>query len=624
MEERKWYDPTLVFEQYKKGVEFKNALSDRGMYEQNRMNERFFIGDQWHGAQCGDERPLVRHNLIKRIGDYKMSMIGGTSLAVTYTAEGVPNTKDIKKNVRMLREQLREQSGGAPMTDMPRGAGNSAEEVNLVMSAMSDYYRVTAERVKFDDLKTAALRKAYITGTGILYTYWDPRLQTGLYADESHTEPIRGDIRCETLDVENVYFGDPNLDSVQEQPYILIARRRRVEDVRREARADGMKKDKVDSIVPDNDMGNEAGDISQKEPNDAERVLVITKLYKQWNDEGTAYSIHAVTVTKGCTVRKHWDTGVTMYPIAKLSWESRPNCVYGESEVTHLIPNQIAVNRALTAEIWAAVEDGMPTLLVNGDAVPGDFTNDPGQTIRVYGEDLGNVMRYVTAGGFQGQFDSMVNNLIGNTLTQAGANDAALGDIRPDNTSAIIAVREAATMPMQLLQNRFYSFVEDVARIWAEFWTKKYGRRSLKVEDEAGEWYLPFDGEKYHDLMITARVDVGAASMWSEVQSVKTLDNLYERQVIDVEQYLERLPRGSVPQLSQLLREIQERKEAAQAAAQQQAAAAAQGGAQPTAGVNIASVVQALPDEYKQAYQQMPPEMRQRVVERLVQGGTVQ
>ncbi len=620
MEERKWYDHTLILEEYKKGAEFKSALCERGMVEQNRMNERFFIGDQWHGAQCGDERPLVRHNLIKRIGDYKMSMVGSASLAVNYSAEGVPNTKDIKKNVRILREQLRSRSGGAPVTELPDTAMNTADEINLVMSAMTDYFKTTAERVKFEDLKTAALRKAYITGTGLLYTYWDSTLKTGLYADESRTEPIMGDIRCEMLDVENVYFGDPNLDNVQEQPYILISRRRRVDDVRRDAKAAGMKKEEIERIVPDNDMNNEAGDISQKEPNDAGRVLVVTKLYKQWNDDGTECRIHAVTVTKGCTVRRHWDTGIALYPIAKFSWETRPNCVYGESEVTHLIPNQIAVNRALTAGIWAAVEDGMPTLLVNGDAVPGDFTNDPGQVIRVYGEDLGNVMRYVTAGGFQGQFDSMVNNLIGNTLTQAGANDAALGDIKhPDNTSAIIAAREAATMPMQLLQNRFYSFVEDVARIWAEFWTQKYGRRSLKVTDEAGEWYVPFDGEQYRDLMITARVDVGAASMWSELQSVKTLDNLYERQIIDVEQYLERLPKGSVPQLSQLMREIQERKEAAQ----QQAAAAAKTPAQQGGSVDMAAVVHALPDEYKQAYQQMPPEMQRQVVEKLAQGGAL-
>ena len=85
------------------------------------------------------------------------------------------------------------------------------QEIALVMDALSDYFRVTAERVKFESLKEQALRNAYISGTGILYTWWDDRVPTGLYADEARTVPVRGDISCEVLDVENVYFGDPNL-----------------------------------------------------------------------------------------------------------------------------------------------------------------------------------------------------------------------------------------------------------------------------------------------------------------------------------------------------------------------------------------------------------------------------
>ena len=64
-----------IFAQYQAGVQHKASLGKRGMYEPNRINERFFIGDQWYGAKCGNDRPLVRHNIIKRIGDYKISQI---------------------------------------------------------------------------------------------------------------------------------------------------------------------------------------------------------------------------------------------------------------------------------------------------------------------------------------------------------------------------------------------------------------------------------------------------------------------------------------------------------------------------------------------------------------------
>ena len=67
--------PNEIFEEYRRGVEYKATFGKRGMYEQNRINERFYIGDQWYGAKCGNDRPLVRHNVVKRIGDYKMSQI---------------------------------------------------------------------------------------------------------------------------------------------------------------------------------------------------------------------------------------------------------------------------------------------------------------------------------------------------------------------------------------------------------------------------------------------------------------------------------------------------------------------------------------------------------------------
>lgn len=53
------------------------------------------------------------------------------------------------------------------------------EETAVTMSSLTDYFKTTAERVKLDDLKEQALRNAYISGSGVLYTYWDDRIQTG-------------------------------------------------------------------------------------------------------------------------------------------------------------------------------------------------------------------------------------------------------------------------------------------------------------------------------------------------------------------------------------------------------------------------------------------------------------
>ncbi|MBQ9414528.1 MAG: hypothetical protein IJU16_05315 [Clostridia bacterium] len=553
--------PQTIWEEYTVGRRFKAGLGEHGMYEQNRRNERFFIGDQWHGARCGGERPLVRHNVIKRIGDYKMSVIGSTPLSVSFSADGVPNTVELKEQADRLRTQLRQQQADGTLPDPTADTGVPAgETVELVMTALSDYFDTTAERLRFEEHKDRVLRDAYISGTAFLYTYWDPTVKTGLYADLSRKTAITGDLAIETLDVENVYLGDPNRDDIQTQPYILIAQRKRVSDLQKAARKAGMSASAIEAIRPDSELFYMAGDRSQDEPYASRKATVITRFWKERGADGYE-TVKAIQVCQNAVIRPVWDTGIRLYPLAMFHWERRKGCGYGDSEITYLIPNQIAINRMITASVWAVMMMGVPITVVNGDVVQQPVTNDPGQVLRVFGtpEDVAGAVHYVSPPSFSSKFDENIASLITNTLKQSGANDAALGDIRPDNTSAIIAVREAATMPLQITKNRFYRFIADIAHIWAEFWVMKYGARCLKVTDEQGSWYLPFDGKRYRDFVINVKVEVGASTLWGESQTVATLDNLLSHEIIDPVQYVSRLPHGVLPQQQSLLREMRER-----------------------------------------------------------------
>ena len=193
-----------------------------------------------------------------------------------------------------------------------------------------------------------------------------------------------------------------------------------------------------------------------------------------------------------------------------------------------------------------------------------------------------------------------------NTLSSSGANDAALGDIRPDNATAIIQMREAALQPMQMYQNRYYAFIEEVARIWADFWLNKYGRRALKVETVNGTEYLPFDSKRYRSLVLTARVDVGASAMWSEAIVISTLDALLQAQIITPEQYLERMPKGIIPRLSELVKEMKERQE-------QQASA------QSSQNDTMRQFAEQYPQEYAQ-FAELPPEEQQMMMQQIMGG----
>lgn len=598
-------EPKAIFSEYEEANNYKSSVGDLGIFEQTKKNERFFIGDQWYGAQCGNERPLVRNNIIKRIGEYKMSSIGAAPVTVNYSAEGIPNTNDMKKEGAELQAQMMGEGYVAPMGEP------SPIEISVITDAMSSYQKVCAERVKFDTKNEQLLRNAYVSGTGIAYTYWDNDIDTGLYADEGRTTKIKGDIAFEILDVENVSFGDPNSEDIQTQPYILIAQRLDVEAVRREAKRNGLS---VDDILPDGATQYNSGDRGESEPTDSRRVTVITKLYKEWDKDGNTFKVMAVKVTEKATVSKPWELGLTMYPIAAFRWERRRSSAYGDSEITYLIPNQIAINQLYVAETWSGIHNGMATMLVNSDVIDPNtkITNDPGQIIRINaGVDgvMNNAIQYVSPPPWAGQYQAAINDLANNTLGNSGANDAALGNIRPDNAAAIIQMREAALQPMQIYQNRYYSFIEDVARIWADFWLNKYGTRSLRVETRNGTEFIPFNGERYKNLVLTAKVDVGASTLWSESVVISTLDSLLGAKLITPIQYLERLPKGIVPRLSELIDDMTKQNEATQETQN-----------------NTDKLMQQFAAQYPQEYAEftkLPPEQQEQMMRQIMGGGQI-
>lgn len=522
--------PEQVQAEYRQATDYKRQLGSRGLYEQTRINERFYTGDQWYGVNCGDSRPLVRYNVIKRIGDYKMAVVGAQPVSVRFSAEGVPVTAASCELVEGYRSALRQ--GDKPEA-LPAEAAAQA-----MAAALTDYFATTAKRLKLEELKQRVLRNAYISGTGVMYTYWDDRIRTGLYADEAKTTPIYGDIAAEVLDIEQVYMGDPTVEDMQQQPYVIVAQRRSVTEIQRLAKAHGCRRWA--------EIRGEDG-----------HATLLTRFWKEWDENGNA-AVKAVQVCDTVTVRETWSLGVKLYPLSVFRWEEKRHQCYGESEIPYLIPNQIAINRTISAGVWAVMMMGMPMMLVNGDVVTGPITNDPGQIIPVYGsgEEVRDAVRYVDPPAFSAQLDSNVQGLIRDTMTQAGVSTTLLGDIEPHNTSAIIAVREASLMPLTMMQNRFYTFIEEMARVWAEFWMAMYGNRGLKIAEEEGVWYMPFDGNLCRDLLLSIGVEVGSGDTYSDSRTVETLDNLYANGIINAKQYLSRLPRGTVPRMEALLQEM--------------------------------------------------------------------
>ncbi len=480
---------SAIFSEHEKCERYKSGLGRRGLYEQSKQNKRFYDGDQWYGARTSPDKPLVRQNIIKRLGEYKTSVVAGTQIDVSFTPAGV-NTKAAATTAL---EQKKELISG----NIKKFGELTDSEILLASEAFSSYFNTLAKRINFDAVCNKALTNAYITGTGAVHIYWDPTVKTGLFADDKHTQAVKGDICAEVIDIQNIDFHDPSVSDVQNQEFIIISSRKTVESLKREARLNGIPKSVISQIKSDECFGSAEADYSKK-------ATVLTKFYKKYDESGRC-SVYAIRVCKGAIIKKEWDTGLSVYPIALFSWDDS-DTLYCESEITNIIPNQIAINRMLTAAVWATMMSGMPIMLVNSDVIDEPITNNPGQIISFTGEgeDFEHSIKYIEPPTISKEFDTISSKLIENTLSSAGATSAALGELEAKNTSAIIAVEEASRIPLNMHKKRYLAFIETLANLTLEFMFKKYRTRNLIQKDKDGVWYFPFDSSRYSDYVFFA------------------------------------------------------------------------------------------------------------------------
>ena len=357
--------PRDVWAEYQRGVDYNTAID---LYETVRVNRNFFLGKQWEGLHAPDlPKPVM--NIMKRVISYQTSMITSDDVGVSFT----PFRK--------------------------------TRDAELIASVFASEVERVLEQAKIKELHRDAIRNASVDGDACLYLYFDPEVETG--------QEAKGDIRCELLDNINVYFGNPYLNNAQKQPYIILAQRKTVREVKEEAKANGVPEAEYASITADRDPNQgEAGD-------DNDLTTLLTKF---WREEGTVF---AVKVTETVTVREKWDTGLTLYPIAWMPWETVRASYHGQASITGLIPNQIAINRLYAMLIRSVEMNAFPKLVYDSSKIL-QWSNKVGEAIAVTGGGVTDAIATAVRGA---DVSPQVMQVIESTVTMTrdfmGASDAA-------------------------------------------------------------------------------------------------------------------------------------------------------------------------------------------------------
>jgi len=245
-----------------------------------------------------------------------------------------------------------------------------------------------------------------------------------------------------------------------------------------------------------------------------------------------------------------------------MSWNKIANSYHGRAAITGMIPNQIFINKIYAMAMRNIQLNAFPTVLYDKQKLP-KWSNKIGQALGVNGNPNDAVASAYRAPDMSGQIFDLVDRLITNTRENMGASDAALGNVRPDNTSAIIAVQKASSAPLELQRLNYYQFIEDYIRIMIDIMRAKYGvqRRVIGIPDEMGvdqDTEIMFDFSTLDMDKLQLKIDVGAASYWSELGQLTTMDNLFDRGMVRPETYVKGMPGNYIRNKNKILEELRQ------------------------------------------------------------------
>lgn len=499
--------PQIVADEYDNGLQFNNGIE---LYDCVEVNENFFIGKQWEGV-VSNGLPTPVFNFLKRV--------------VLFSVANV-STDNLKLNAK----------------PMPSSGRNSKRAMETLTRIINDQFSSIFEFNKMGSCIREFTRNAAVDADGCTYTYWDPDVETG--------QPSKGAIRTEVLMNTQVMFGNPNSRDVQSQPYILIERRMLVSQAKKRAKANGMGKNEIDLIVSDE---KESGNLFMDNLG-GDKVTVLLRL---WRDDDTG-TIHGYECTQTAVIRDEWDLGITLYPITWMNWDYVQDCYHGQAMITGLIPNQIFVNKLFAMSMISLMTLAYPKVIFDKTKIT-KWSNRVGAAIAVNG-NVDSVAKIMDPATISPQISQFIDIAISYTQKFLGATDVALGDTRPDNTSAIIALQRAASTPMELTKQNLLQSIEDLGRIYMEFMGEYYGERYVEIPNPFDQQMvvIPFDFSTLKDIHFSVELDVGASSYWSEIASMQTLDNLLMQGKISTIEYLKRLPAGQITDKESLIAALQQ------------------------------------------------------------------
>lgn len=540
------FNNTKEWDEYESGQEYNTKLN---YYSKTDLNWRFFNDKQWIGI-VDNGLPKYTLNICKSAINYFIAFICSQKIKMQYSSENMPDETEDPQELKV-------------------------KEFTQLLSGMAE---LKWEKDKIDSKLRKLMLDGGVSGDFAAHVYWNPNKETG--QDE------KGDFETEIVDGVNIMFGNPNNPIVEKQPYILVLGRDLVEILKLEAEENGVSKEFIDTIQPDDDNTHQAGQYGKVElQSKVSGTGKCNYIIKYWKDKyGEVFWNKS---TKSCPIIKNKklgmakgehieETKITLYPVAWGNWETIKNSYHGNPAIEGIIDNQIGINQLFAMVAYWMKKCAFGNMIVDGAAFPDGISNKLGQVHKTNGgQPVRDVVYQLEAGNFNAAILSVIDMAIKYTKDFVGANDNLTGNINAEQASgiAIIASGKQAAIPLGNISAARDQFVEDLGLIWGQFFLKKYNSRKVGYKKDGKIMAAPFDSSSMRNILLNCMVDVGPSSFYNEISGIQTLDGLLKAKEINKLQYFERMAKMNViPDCQGLIKDAQAEMAMLQQQAQQQQA----------------------------------------------------
>lgn len=506
-------EKTETWNLYEKSVHF---LEGQLLYSNADVFNKFYIGDQWSGLKLSNSVEPVCLNIIQQIVKQKISTVTENLFAINYSPENGDNR------------------------DFIQNATDVCSSLNRYASKIWDFDQMDYK------IKMWAKNSA-IVGQAICYV------------DYKDKRPIN-----EEINNVDIMFGDENNNEIQSQPYILIRQRKTVLDVRKYAKDKGLSDDKLEYIIGDNDTSTITGEKDELE----DKVWLLTKFWK--DDKGNVFYSKGV---KYLEIEENVPMGIKLYPFAIYNWEDREGSARGVGEVEYLKPNQIEINKTIMRRLITVKNTAYPQKVINEDAISNiNDVNRVGATVRfkdVGGLRASDVFMMTNPAQMSTDAEKVQAELINLSKDLSNVSEATTGNLDPSSASgrAILAVQQAQNQPLTAQVIGLKKFIEDIARIWFEYWKKNSKDITVFYTEKDAITGEEIVNEATVDKTVMSRletfvkVDITPRGAYDRYAQELSLENLMTGGFITFDEYVESLDSDSVMPKTKLEKIIEERKE---------------------------------------------------------------